>query len=361
LTTLSTNHCNSFMDCNGAVVTFSPTATMNDAGGLIVGVHAQGTFIAQGSGAQHAVINSRDGKIGQHLGSNGSMTVDDAVWHNSERMFVGLSGQGSLTVSDAGHVTAGDCFGIGVNKGGTGHVTLSGGSTLSVGTFAVIGGNGIDTDTPPPSGTGIGTGTLLVESGSAFSVVQSLKISAGSAARLDGGTISVGNAFPGLTILSGGTLSGNGTVNVGPATGKSAGITDGGVVSASGGTLVLNSVVSGTGQMQIADGSTLVLNGSSIGVPSIAFTGSTGTLSLAHGIAEHATITGFGAGDSILMAGVDGMSFNASTDVMTLTSGTQVVDTLHLSGSYASNAFTLTQSGADAMIGFASAHPAVVH
>ncbi len=359
LSTMSTNHCNSFMICNGAHVTFTPGAVLNDAGGLIVGVHANGWFTAEGSGSTHAVLNSRDGKIGQHLNSNGTMVVDDAVWHNSDRMFVGLSGIGSLTVSDASQVTVGDCFGIGVNKGGTGNVTLSGGSTLSVGTFAVIGGNGVDTDTPPPSGTGIGVGTLTVDAGSAFTVAQSLKVSAGSAAELAGGAVTVTNAFPGLT-LDGGTLSGFGTVSVGPA-GHSAGITDDGSVTATGGTLVLNSSISGTGAVHIAAGSTLAITGSSIGVPSIAFDGSDATLSLAHGIADHATIAGFASGDTITMAGIDGMGFNASTDVLSLTSGGHVVDTLQLSGSYASNAFTFTQDGmGGGVIGFASAHMASV-
>ena len=360
LSTMSTNHCNSFMVCDGAVANFTSTSALHDAGGLIVGKDAVGTVHVQGDGATRPVLATRDGKIGQHLHSQGTMTVDDAVWHNSDRMFVGLSGIGTLTVSDASQVTVGYCFGIGANKGGVGSVTLSGGSTLSVGTFAIIGGNGVDTDTPPPAGTGIGTGTINIEAGSTFSVVQSLKISMGSSANLVGGTLNVANAYPGL-MLNGGTLSGFGTVSVGAAGQHSAGITDGGSVTASGGTLVLNSSISGSGQVHIAAGSTLAINGASIGVPRISFDGSDGTLSLAHGIADHATIAGFAAGDTITMAGIDGMGFNASTDVLSLTSGGHVVDTLLLAGSYANNAFTFTQDSAGGgVIGLASAHMAMV-
>ncbi len=360
LNTLSTNRCASFMICNGAHVTFSPTATMNDAGGLIVGVHEQGWFTAQGSGTAHASINSLSAKIGQFTGSSGTMTVDDGVWHNSSRVLVGLSGQGSLTVSNGGQVTVGQDFGIGINKGGTGQVTVSGNSTLSVGSFTVIGANGGDSDTPTTSPTGIGTGSLSVQSGATFSTGLFMTVSAGSSVGMAGGTLAVGHAERGLTIGAGATLSGYGTVSVGVAGQTMAGITDNGVVQASGGTLTLNSGLAGTGQVQIAAGSTLAVNGASIGVPSIAFTGSNGTLSLSHGIADHATISGFAAGDSILMAGVNAMSFNASTDVLSLSSGGHVVDTLQLSGSYASNAFALTQSGPDAVIGFASVHTASI-
>jgi T5SS/PEP-CTERM-associated repeat protein len=354
LNTMSTNLCNSFMICNGAVVTFAPTAVLNDAGGMIVGVNAFGSVTAQGVGSQHATLNSRDGKIGQHQGSHGVMTVDDAVWNVSDRMFVGLSGQGTLNVSDGGHVTVAACFGIGANLGGTGTVTLTGGSTLSVGSFAIIGGNGIDTDTPAPAGTGTGTGTLSVGVGSAFSVAQFLNVSAGSTVSLSGGSVSVAAAYPGLGLS--GTLSGFGTVSVGPAGLAPTGIVDNGLIQSRGGTLVLDTSISGTGQVQVAGGSTLAINGGSIGVPSIAFTGSNGTLALAHGIADHATITGFAAGDSILMAGVDHLSFNASTDVLTLSSGSHVVDTLQFAGTYASNAFTLTTGSAGAMIGLVPHH-----
>ncbi len=358
LTTTSTNLCRSFMVCDNATTNFTSTSVLNDAGGLIVGVEATGTFSAIGNGAAHPVLNSRDGKIGQHQNSNGTMTLNDAVWNVSDRMFVGLSGIGNLTESAGTHVSVAACFGIGANLGGTGHVTLSGGSTLSVGTFAIIGGNGIDTDTPPPPGTGTGTGTLTVGAGSTFSAAMSLQVSAGSTVTLAGGTVSVGNAYPGLMLS--GALSGYGTVSVGPAGQNSAGITDNGVVTASGGTLVLNSSIAGTGALQIASGSTLAINGHSIGVPSIAFTGSNGTLDLAHGIADHATITGFAAGDSILMAGVDAMSFNASTDVLSLSSGGHVVDQLQLTGTYASTAFSLTETSAGAVIGFASTHMATI-
>ena len=358
LNTTSTNLCRSLMVCDQATMNFTSTSVLNCAGGLVVGNDATGTLSAVGNGAAHPVLNSRDGKIGQHLNSQGTMTLNDAVWNVSDRMFVGLSGVGTLNEGAGTHVGVAACFGIGANLGGTGHVALSGGSTLSVGTFAIIGGNGLDPDTPPPPGTGTGTGTLNVGAGSTFSAAMFLKVSAGSSVTLAGGTVNVGNAYPGLTLN--GALSGYGTVSVGPAGQNSVGITDNGVITASGGTLMLNSAVSGTGQLQIAAGSTLALNGASIGVPSIAFAGSNGTLDLAHGIADHATITGFAAGDSILMAGVDAMSFNASTDVLSLSSGGHVVDTVQLAGTYATTAFSLTETSAGAVIGFASTHMATI-
>ena len=351
LNTLSTNHCQSFMICNGAVVTFSPTAVLNDAGGLLVGVDETGTFVAQGSGTAHAVLNSVDGKMGLNAGSSGSITIDDAIWHDSQRVFVGLAGHGSLSITNGGQVTTGDCFDLGSAVGGVGQASMSNGSQLNVATYALIGG--------AASATGGGTGTMSISSGSTMTVAQSLAIGSGSALTLSGGTLKVTNPYPGVKICAGGTLSGNGVVSVAAGSGAY-GVTDSGMLQASGGTLTINGPLTGTGQVQIAGGATLAINAMSIGVPSIAFAGSNGTLALSHGIADHAVISGFAAGDSILMAGVDSISWNGSTDVLTLSSASHVVDTLQFAGTYGSNAFALTQGSAGAVIGLAPVHTGII-
>ena len=56
------------------------------------------------------------------------------------------------------------------------------------------------------------------------------------------------------------------------------------------------------------------------------------------------------------MAGVDALTFNAAKDMLTLTSGGQTVDHIHFTGTYASNAFTLSQTSAGAMIALGTAH-----
>ncbi len=349
LNTLSPGFCTSFMICNGATVTFTPTATLNDAGGLIVGVHADGTLIAQGAGAAHATMNTVDGKMGLFAGSNGAVTIDDAVWNNSEEMRVGAAGQGSLAVTDGGQVHVGAAILVGAKVGGTGQVTVSGGSQIVANGGALIGGG--------LSGDPAGTGSVTVNAGSLFSAGACMVIGSHGTMTLAGGTASLTNAGTGLIVAGGGTLSGHGTFNMTAAPGTSImGIADSGMIQASGGTLVVNASVDGAGQMSIAANSTLAINGAHINAPVISFVGSNGTLALATGIVDHAIITGFAAGDTLLMAGVDTLGWNPSTDVLTLSAGTHVVDHVQFAGTYASNAFTLTQSSAGAMIGLAAVH-----
>jgi hypothetical protein len=77
---------------------------------------------------------------------------------------------------------------------------------------------------------------------------------------------------------------------------------------------------------------------------------------LAHGVVDQGVISGFAAGDSLVMQDVDHIGWNGSTDVLTLSDDGAVVDTLHFAGTYATGAFTLTQTGAGALIALAVHH-----
>jgi hypothetical protein len=63
-----------------------------------------------------------------------------------------------------------------------------------------------------------------------------------------------------------------------------------------------------------------------------------------------AAISGFAIGDAISMAGVDAMSFNALTGVLTLSEHNAQVESLHLVGSFAGDVFALHQMAAGAVI-----------
>ncbi len=358
LTTTSLNQCEAFMICNGATVTFAPGATLNDAGGLEVGVHAFGSFTAKGSGTTQSKIDVQYGQVGFHANSNGVVSVDDASFTVANWLYLGLSGQGSLTVSNGGTVSVGAFLMLGADQGGTGNLTLSSGAQMTVGSAVTLGGNCVDQVTPAAAGTPMGTGTLTVGAGSSLTAGQAVHVMAGSAVVMAGGTMSVTSAFPGIDVRAGGTLSGFGTLNVpNHAPGQVSGLMVSGTVESVGGTLTINAPVGGTGQAQIADGSTMVLNGASVAVPTIHFMGGNGTLVLSHGIDDRSTtVTGFTGGDHILMAGVDQLAWNPSTDVLTLGAGGQTVDHVQFAGSYASNAFTLTQTSAGAMISLAVTH-----
>lgn len=339
LTTNALGLCDSFMVCDDAVVNFAAGSALNDMGGLIVGNEDVGTLNATG-----ATLNTVATKIGRFADGTGNISLNGGQWTNSTDFYVGMSGIGMLSLSNAAQLSVGTNFVVGRYTGAEGQVNLSGGATLSVGGDAKIGGG------DPGIGGGAGTGTLSVGTGSSFTIAGALGIFAQSMLSIAGGTVVVTGTLGGLNIRSGGTLSGFGAVTAGA-------ITDNGTITAAGGTLALNGALSGGGALHIHAASTLKLSSTLLGKNlGIAFIGAGGTLGLAHGMVDAATISGFGVGDSILMAGVDHLAWNATNDVLTLSNGGHVVDTLKFTGAFAGDVFTLSQSGAGAMIGLASAH-----
>ena len=352
MNSLSTGECNSFMVCDHAVVTTSSTASLNVSGGIVVGLDTVGTLAGQSSGAAHSTINALSMKIGQDSGSVGSVTLDGTVMHLSQHLNVGLGGTGTLAVTDGGHVTVGTEMHVGEVKGSTGHLVLSGGSTVTVAANAIIGT--------------FGTGTMSISGGSALTLGSGLDVVGGSSVTLSAGTITAAPPVGGhaaVQVEAGATLSGNGTVNcIASSQTIPAGITDNGTITATGGALVLHGNVSGTGSIQIAANSSVAITGATIGLSTIAFAGGNGALSLSHGgVTDHVCITGFASGDSILMSGVDAITWNGTTDILSLTSSGHSVDNLHLTGTYTAGSFTLTQTQAGALIGLSPTQNIVLH
>ena len=113
-----------------------------------------------------------------------------------------------------------------------------------------------------------------------------------------------------LTISNTGALVGNGTV-----TGH---ITDSGTIEAAGGTLTLASAVAGPGQLVIEAGATLVLSTTLGARQSIDFAGTGATLMLDHPASAAQTLTGFGAGDQLDLAGVTVTSTSISGATLTV-------------------------------------------
>ncbi len=352
MNSLSTGECNSLMICDHAVVTASSTALVNASGGIVVGLDTVGALIAQSNGTTHSAINGLSMKIGQKAGSLGSVTLDGSVMHLSQHLSVGLVGTGTLALSDAAHVTVGTDMHVGEVKGAIGHLVLSGGSTLAVAGQASIGTHG--------------TGTVAISGGSVLSAGHGVDIVGGSAVTLSAGTMTATPPVGGhaaVQVEAGATLSGNGTVTcVASSQTIPAGITDNGTITATGGALVLNGNVSGSGSIQISANSSVAITGATVGLSTIAFAGSNGSLALSHGsVTDHVSITGFAAGDGILMSGVDAIAWNGTTDVLSLTSAGHVVDNLHLAGSYTAGSFTLTQVSGGALIGLGPVHGIVLH
>jgi T5SS/PEP-CTERM-associated repeat protein len=339
LTTLYPGLCESFMVCNGADVTFTPDASLDAVGGIVVGIHSVGTLVAEGNLSHHATLTTAALKLGEFDNGTGHLTIDDAVLNDSANLYVGLAGAGALTLENGGHATIGTDIIVAAQAGSTGTLTIGAGTELSAGgIFKMCAG-----------------GTAAMGAGSVFSVAGGFGLENGAVFSIAGGTLSVGGVYTGtgpeaeyngIRLSDTALLSGFGTVT----TTGAGGIEDQGTIAASGGTLLLGGDISGRGTLQIGAGSTLHLTAATIGVPSIQFTGADGTLALANGVVDQATIHGFGIGDSIDMYGIDALSWNAGTDVLTLSDGGHVVDTLQFAGNFASDSFTLTHSGSLGMI-----------
>lgn len=103
-------------------------STWTNNGDLVVGQDGNGTLNISG-GAQ---VGNADGYIGAGVGSQSNAAVSGhdssghaSTWTNTGTLYVGESGQGSLSIQDGGVVTSA-LASIGNSSGGVGSVTVSG-------------------------------------------------------------------------------------------------------------------------------------------------------------------------------------------------------------------------------------------
>jgi T5SS/PEP-CTERM-associated repeat protein len=91
-------------------------------------------------------LTDADGIIGNRLGANGTVVVEDpgSIWLNTDDLFVGNDGYGELFISNQGLVRNTDDFSIGFFDDGRGWTDVSGtGSFLDVGDSLTVGVSGI--------------------------------------------------------------------------------------------------------------------------------------------------------------------------------------------------------------------------
>jgi T5SS/PEP-CTERM-associated repeat protein len=345
LDTAGTGACQGLMVCDGATAIFAPGATLNDgnpallwnglAGNLIVGNDAVGTFLAQGSGSTHSVINTVHAVLGKQDEGVGTVTIDDGVWTNLGVAYIGEWGAGTLHVIDNGSVSFGGDVDMGTWVGSSGIMTIASGGSVYVGGTLTVGCHAV--------------ASASVGSGSSLTTGNMLTVGGGSELDLTGGTVTAGVATGnGIHTMVGGVIAGYGIL----AAADGGAIFDYGTIRASGGNLtVAGNFSSEAGSIQISTNSTATLTGSSIKLAGIAFIGSDATLSLAHAATVTSVLSGFAIGDIIAMGGVDAVSFNAPTGILTLSDKGAKVDTLHLAGNFAGDTFSVNQSLAGAMIG----------
>lgn len=207
---------------SGVVTISGPGSTWSNSDDIYVGHSGSGTLTIEAGGK----VESRRGVIGFQSGADGAVTVagPGSVWSTSGSLTVGSGGTGTLTIRDGGTVDVDGYLAIGPGVSATGALNIgaaSGAAAAAAGTLDAAGivfgvGTGMlvfnHTDTAYDFATGVtGTGTILHEAGTT-------RLTGGYAgyygsATVSGGTLLVNTAFnQTVSVLSGGTLGGNGTV-----------------------------------------------------------------------------------------------------------------------------------------------------
>jgi T5SS/PEP-CTERM-associated repeat protein len=270
---------------------------------LTVGSLGVATLQALSGGAVAAL---GDVTIGDMKGASavvtvsGTVTTGDVVTPSSlgfgGTLTVGHDGIGTLLVEDGALVGPlphqSGTITIGAASDGQGTVTVDGTASLLQAAHIDVGGT---------DGAAGGTGLLTIGTGGTVSATLLTVWSAGTVT-LSGGTL---DTDP-LTI-DGGNISGDGAV-----TGD---VTDGGSITATGGTLTLSGDVSGSGALLIGDGGTLDLAGTDDGV-NVQFVAGGGNevLQLPTPANLDAKIAGFAAGDAIVVGNLTGATYSYNDD-----------------------------------------------
>ncbi len=329
------------MVCQQANLTFNAGASLKDAGGFEVGVHGVGsvTVAAASGGHAAATLSMVDIKVGQFAGGVGTLNLAGGAVAVAEPTIIGDSGQGTLNMSgSASLVTKG--FVTGNANGGTGQVNLTGNASVVATSWMAIGD-------ALPGGIG-GTGEVTLGSGTSMSCHGVASIGTGSSVTLAGGNFGAGGI---MQINQGATLSGSGArFQRYP---QRCGQRHAGIGRRHAGS---DRQPVGMGAVQVGANSTLDLVANKINVPNIAFMGSGGTLELATGVAGSFSISGFAAGDHLVMSGIDHADWNATTNVLSLSEHGQVLDALTLTGVAAGSSFSVTPGIGGSVIALVPSH-----
>ena len=204
----------------GAVTISGVGSSWTHSGDLFVGNSGTGS-VALTNGS--AVSSPSATYLGWISGSSGTVTVDGAgsIWTNSSRFWVGISGTGSLSITNGGVVSNAGSGDLGGSTTGSGTVTVNGtGSSWTNSGDLTVGNNG--------------TGSLTITSGGAVSN--------------NNGAISYNSGGSGTATVNGAGSSwtNSGYLSVGEGGTGSLTITNGGAVSNTYGYLGLNIGSSGT-------------------------------------------------------------------------------------------------------------------
>jgi hypothetical protein len=236
---------------------------------------------------------------------------------------------GAMVTAGTAVIESGSLFATGLAA----QMKVTGGLTLGAGQTG-LGAAPVDLDAT--SGARFQLGSLTLNASTA-----SIYVDPDSAIEIG----ATGGAVPGvLTVDQGAQLSGQGDANAYAA------VTNNGTITANGGDLLVGAT-SGTGQLDIAAGAILTLNGATGAGQSVSFLGGQETLAIATEFDEpQGSISGFAPGDAIDMLGdpISAATYaatGAASGILTLFYGNLVADTLSLLGSYHGDVFLTAGDG----------------
>jgi outer membrane autotransporter protein len=211
---------------------------------LFVGDNGQGALAISNGGA---VSSGGDIRIAVGSSSSGTVTVNDSIMSSGGIVFVGFAGAGNLTISNGGMVTDGTGE-VSDQAGSVSTATVTGsGSAWQNGLFTV-GVNGTGTLIIANSGTVSSTqGFVGANAGSDGTVM----VTGGGSTWTSTGALTVGRLMDSqgtINVMSGGTLKALDALTVGNEGTGTLNITNGGLVSVSGGDSVLGNVAGSSGK-----------------------------------------------------------------------------------------------------------------
>jgi T5SS/PEP-CTERM-associated repeat protein len=146
------------------------------------------------------------------------------------------------------------------------------------------------------------------------------------------------DARAGFYLYGGSEITGYGTITATT-------LGNAGHIVASGGTLVVNGSITGTGTMQITSGAAMELGGSAVATQNILFGANANKLLLEKPSSVAAHILDFAAGDSIDLLSTAATKLTYTTGLLTVSNGTTLVAKLGVKGTYAAANFKLATDG----------------
>ncbi|MHC5654086.1 autotransporter outer membrane beta-barrel domain-containing protein [Stappia sp. ICDLI1TA098] len=207
----------------GVATITGPGSTLRSAGALRVGSLGKGTLIVANGGA----VENTNGTIGYSAGAEGSVTVTGvgSSWTNAINLKIGNGGKGELTVANGGVVNVTGAVTIAQQAGSAGVLNIgsaSGATATAAGVLnvdSIAFGDGAGQIVFNHTGTAFGfssdvtgTGVILQEAG-VTRLTGDYSGFLGTVA-VSGGTLAVDSVFDAaISVLSGGTLAGNGTLS----------------------------------------------------------------------------------------------------------------------------------------------------